>query len=98
MARLAHNDYLQQASDSGWVGFLAYLVWIGGIITLMFRSGADPVAQAGFLGLAGWFSQGLVEFSLYIPALAWTAFTLAGLLVNERAFPPRRDYGTVPPP
>ena len=28
MARLAHNDYLQQASDSGWIAALLYLAWI----------------------------------------------------------------------
>jgi hypothetical protein len=32
-------------------------------------------------GLLGWFVQGLGEFSLYIPALAWTAFTFLGCLL-----------------
>jgi hypothetical protein len=34
-----------------------------------------------FIGLLGWFVQGVGEFSLYIPALAWTAFTLLGCSV-----------------
>jgi hypothetical protein len=29
----------------------------------------------------GWFLQGLGEFSLYVPALAWTAFTMLGWLL-----------------
>jgi len=30
---------------------------------------------------SGWFTHGLAEFGLYIPASAWTAFTLAGALL-----------------
>jgi hypothetical protein len=30
--------------------------------------------------LLGWSGQGLVEFGLYVPALAWPAFTLFGWL------------------
>jgi hypothetical protein len=36
-----------------------------------------------FGGLLGWFIQGFGEFSLYVPALAWTAFTLLGVLQNN---------------
>jgi hypothetical protein len=36
---------------------------------------------AVFMGLLGWFTHGLAEFGLYIPASAWTAFTLAGALL-----------------
>lgn len=32
MARLVHNDYLEQASDSGWPGFAAYLGFIAGVL------------------------------------------------------------------
>ncbi|HTH49024.1 MAG TPA: O-antigen ligase family protein [Candidatus Limnocylindria bacterium] len=84
MARLVHNDYLEQFSDSGLVGGVTYLAWIGLLFTVLARKYAtekDPLWFALFLGLAGWFVQGFVEFGLYIPALAWTAFTLAGVLV-----------------
>jgi hypothetical protein len=33
-----------------------------------------------FIGLLSWFVQGIGEFGLYVPALAWTAFTLLGCL------------------
>jgi len=36
-----------------------------------------------WLGLLGWALQGLVEFGLYIPALAWPAFTFLGLLLSS---------------
>ena len=88
MARLAHNDYLQQFSDSGIIGGLCYAAWIGLALATVgqraWRSGG--YLQFGlFLGLLGWFVQGLVEFSLYVPALAWTAFTLLGCLLQNRS-------------
>ena len=84
MARLTHNDYLEQFSDSGVIGGISYCVWIGWSLARVGRRlwrGADPVRFAVFAGVLGWFVQGLGEFSLYIPALAWTSFTLLGWLV-----------------
>lgn len=86
MARLTHNDYLEQFSDSGLVGGLTYGAWI--ILALAaaakhnWRRGTI-IAFAIFAGLLGWFWQGFGEFGLYIPALAWTAFTLLGGLVGQ---------------
>jgi O-antigen ligase len=81
MARLTHNDYLEQFSDSGIAGGLFYCAWIAlALVTIgrrVWRTG-NHVTFAIFIGLFGWFTQGLGEFSLYIPALAWTAFTLLG--------------------
>ncbi len=84
MTRLVHNDYLQQFSDSGLLGGLLYLAWIGLLWLELIRNvrrhdlQVSPLEFGLFCGLAGWFLHGLFEFSLYIPALAWTAFTLAG--------------------
>jgi hypothetical protein len=41
------------------------------------------VRQGVVLGLFGWYAQGVGEFSLYVPALAWTAFVLLGTIVNH---------------
>jgi hypothetical protein len=38
---------------------------------------------AVWLGLLGWALQSLVEFGLYIPAIAWPAFGLLGWLVAQ---------------
>jgi len=87
MARLVHNDYLQQASDSGIVGALAYTGFIAGMLVLTYRRLAarkDWLSFAVWLGLLGWSLQGLMEFSLYIPALAWTAFVMFGWLLGGR--------------
>jgi hypothetical protein len=86
MARLTHNDYLEQFSDSGIVGGLAYSVWI--FLALILIGGKiwrerNPILESIFAGLLGWFAQGLGEFSLYIPALALTAFTLLGYLIGQ---------------
>jgi O-antigen ligase len=86
MARLAHNDYLEQFSDSGLVGGLAYAAWIflalAAVAKKIWRS-SDAFTVAILTGLLGWFTQGLGEFSLFIPATAWTAFTLLGGLVSQ---------------
>ncbi|HZI31510.1 MAG TPA: O-antigen ligase family protein, partial [Candidatus Binatia bacterium] len=88
MARLTHNDYLEQFSDSGVPGGLLYAAWIVLALTMAGKklwSSADSVLVAMMAGVLGWFIQGFGEFSLYIPALAWTAFTLLGLLIGPNA-------------
>jgi O-antigen ligase len=84
MARLVHNDYLEQFSDSGCVGGLTYLAWLGLLLWTLGRAAWKSTGWlpfAIFTGLLAWFIQGFMEFSLFIPALAWTAFTLAGCLL-----------------
>jgi O-antigen ligase len=83
MARLTHNDYLEQFSDSGILGGLFYLIWITLALAAARKrtwEAENHINFAIFAGLLGWFIQGFGEFSLYIPALAWTAFTLLGCL------------------
>ena len=122
MARLAHNDYLQQASDSGLPGFLLYAGSVISLLVLSFPSipsasvqgPATPSERKGnrnalptpvdserhhapdsenfmwfaiWLGVLGWSLQCLMEFSLYIPALAWPAFAFFGLLLRHRFQP-----------
>jgi hypothetical protein len=85
MARLVHNDYLEQFSDSGFIGGLLYLAWLGLLLGTLGRltwKTSDWVTFAIFAGLLAWFLQGFIEFGLFIPALAWTAFSLAGCLLT----------------
>jgi hypothetical protein len=87
MARLTHNDYLEQFSDSGVVGGLTYATWIFLALSAAGKKlwrAENAVSFATFAGLLGWFVQGFGEFSLYVPALAWTAFTLLGVLIAEK--------------
>jgi hypothetical protein len=86
MARLTHNDYLEQFSDSGIAGGVFYAAWIVTALAILGRrvwNFGNPLTVAVFIGLLGWFAQGIGEFGLYIPALAWTAFTLLGSLLAQ---------------
>jgi O-antigen ligase len=126
MARLAHNDYLQQASDSGIPGFLAYTGFVVASLILAarsFRSSATEITAgpgapkssssktypqrprpdsaiaaandssdlyyAVWLGVLGWSLQSILEFGLYIPALAWPAFAFLGLLLARPSCGPQ---------
>jgi hypothetical protein len=87
MARLVHNDYLQQASDSGILGTLTYTTFMFGSLLLLARGLGKPAEFPRlpvYLGLLGWSAQAVVEFPLYIPALAWPAFCLLGWLWGTR--------------
>jgi O-antigen ligase len=86
MTRLVHNNYLEQASDSGVVGFLAYSWMIlGSLVFLHCKYSTDHVRFAIWVGVFGWVLHGLVEFGLYIPALAWPAYMLFGWLWGTTA-------------
>jgi hypothetical protein len=97
MARLAHNDYLEQFSDSGILGGIFYAAWIVLSLATIGRHAwrsSNPMTFALFAGLLSWFVQGLGEFSLYVPALAWTAFTLLGCLLASAGNQIDKDPGT----
>jgi hypothetical protein len=85
MARLTHNDYLQQFSDSGLIGGISYVSWIVLWIAVVGRQvfKKNDLRFAIFLGVLGWLVQGMTEFGLYVPALAWTAFALMGVLIQN---------------
>jgi len=79
--KLVHNDYLQQASDSGLPGFVIYTTFIIGSLVLLWRKiCCDDLGFAVWLGVLGWALQGVVDFGLYVPALAWPAFLGLGWL------------------
>jgi O-antigen ligase len=86
MARLTHNDFLQQASDSGFPGFAAYSLLIGGVIWIGYvgwRGDRSALRLGIWVGLLAWAFQALGEFTLYIPSVAWVAFAFAGWLLGS---------------
>jgi O-antigen ligase len=85
MARLTHNDYLEQACDSGWPAFLLYLAFVFGALKVSHQAVRNsPLHLAAWLGVLGWALQSFVEFGLYIPAISWSAFILMGWLAADR--------------
>jgi O-antigen ligase len=86
MAQLTHNDYLQQASDSGVPGFLLFTGFMAiTMIHLGCRAWGSPnVLQFWvWLGLLGVTLQSLVDFGWYIPAICWPMMTLMGWLLGS---------------
>ncbi len=99
MARLAHNDFLEQFSDSGIPGGIFYGSWIVLSLATVGRriwNAGNHLVFAIFAGVLGWFTQGIGEFSLYIPALAWTAFALLGCLIAAAGTPAGNQFDKKP--
>ena len=84
---LAHNNFLQQWTDSGVIGFASFAaLWIGALWrgARRLRSGPfDAPAWAAWVGLAAWTLHNLVDFDLYIAAVAWPAFLMAGWMLRD---------------
>lgn len=89
MARLTHNDYLEQACDSGVPGFLLYAGFVAAALLVAYRRlpPGDWQHFALWLGVLGLAIQSLFEFGLYIPALAWPAFAFLGYLLAKPITP-----------
>ncbi|HEX5223339.1 MAG TPA: O-antigen ligase family protein [Verrucomicrobiae bacterium] len=90
MARLAHNDYLEQASDSGFPGFMVYSAFVTGWVCVGYagwRKNRSPLHLGVWVGLLAWGLQAIGEFTLYIPSLAWVAFAFAGWLLGTTGKP-----------
>ena len=86
MARLTHNDYLEQASDSGFPGLAAYGAFIVGVIWTGYsewRKSRSPLQLGAWVGLLAWALQAIGEFTLYVPAVAWPAFAFGGWLLGS---------------
>jgi hypothetical protein len=83
--KICHNDYLEQACDSGIPGFLCYSAMVVLILATLYRYSIankprDWMTLAVWLGVLGLCLHSTVEFHLYIPALAWLQFFLIGWL------------------
>jgi len=88
MARLCHNDYLEQATDSGIPGFVSYTGMILTLICILYRyslkkPALDWLYFAIWLGIFGLCLHSLVDFHLYVAALAWPMFFLCGWLFHR---------------
>lgn len=82
MARLTHNDFLQQLSDSGIVGFVTFFAFVSAIMVFLYRYRSKKCWFSA-LGLVGIILHETVEFHLYIPAIAWPLFLLLGWILGN---------------
>lgn len=81
MARLVHNDYLEQSSDSGIIAFLSFFGFFSLSLAFLYRyRNKTMLPLLIWLGLLGYALQSFIEFALYIPALAWPVFLFFGWL------------------
>lgn len=77
--RLVHNDFLEQAVDSGLPAAIFYLCsWVGILWRARPKAGQLGLRYWVWISLIAYVAHSLVEFHLYIPALAWPAFLLLG--------------------
>jgi hypothetical protein len=85
MARLVHNDYLQQFSDSGLMGGVLFLGLVGWVVWRAWREqGNQRWTVLGIaVGLTTFAAQSFLEFGFYVPATSWCWFALAGWLVAQ---------------
>lgn len=88
MTRLVHNDYLQQATDSGWVGALLFAALVVGCLRQATRFGFSPSRLGVWLGVLGIAAQSFMEFGLYIPAIAWPWFLGLGVCAQANLSTP----------
>jgi O-antigen ligase len=87
MSKLVHNDYLEQASDSGIPGFLAYTAFIVGALFHAMPRGSPGEVRPGRAGPAEHRKapnsrrQGLATSTLVPPGGDWLPFAVwLGLL------------------
>jgi len=87
-ARLTHNDYLEQATDSGIIGFLAFAGLIVGLMAYLYRYrfqkiGHDNMVRfAVWLGLLGLFLHSGMEFNLVLSGIGLACIFSVGLALG----------------
>jgi len=94
----AHNDYVEAAAETGWVGALLILSALALFLRLAFRDWGQPFrSHAGWIrlgaaiGCCGILVHSLGDFNLHIPAnAAWFA-VLAGIATTARGSEATQD-------
>ena len=91
-----HNNFLNIAVESGWLGLMAYLWWIATVImigakswfsTFKLKESDKDLSELGVYalcitcGLIGWQTAGLVEYNFGDGEIRLIAFFLIGVLL-----------------
>ena len=89
MARLVHNDYLEQAADSGLGGLVIYGLFVAGALVWSFRRGVWPmIAPLGSQRRSDYVNNSL-RFAVWLGVLGWClqGFVEFGLYIPASAWP-----------
>ena len=90
--RFAHNEFLQQAAESGFPGLLLTIALFAWAFARLYVSGnSDAVASLGAFALAAAGVAGSVDYVLRFPAVSLAAAALVGAAQARRPDVGRRD-------
>ncbi len=90
-ARYAHNTYLQVFAELGLAGLLSFLLLIGAILQRGWRLMVDDLSDDKWLrlgclgGLTAFLVHNLVDYTWYVPGVAFAFWLIAGLTLAETA-------------
>jgi len=102
MVIYAHDDFLQLLDETGIVGMIMALLFLGGVVVrvcLLARRRDDAVARIQFAaGVAclGLIAHAVVDFQFHAPANAWLFFFTVGLLLAPVEPPRGRSHPRTP--
>ncbi len=95
--RLVHNNYLQMWSDSGFLGWITFLIWLPGSLILWLYhhwkiSPRNRVIQTLiWCACVAFALHSLIDFDLYMISNSWPIFILLGCSAAGR-FQNHQDY------
>jgi O-antigen ligase len=95
----SHNDYLEALAETGLVGGVCSLCFLGGLLFVSLRqllqvdkSFAAALHLSGLVACVGFLVHSLVDFNLHIPANALLFFLMAHLATSEVIVSPRENH------
>jgi len=82
----AHNVFLARLVETGIVGLLAFVCFVGGYMQNFWRQfrqavTVNPLLLAGFVSLLRWLGMGMFDYSLHLTQITRAVWIMCGLTV-----------------